>query len=87
MQQWIQNQYILTKWLSEEEVQSILQNAELALEEKAKTAIEKHREKKRRVKVYPLLAKRLNITSLTHAKVVLSKKVKEDITTPAKVTT
>ena len=56
------------------------------LEEKAKVVIEKRREKKHKVKVYPLLAKRLNIVSLTHAKVASKKIKKEDSTTPAKTT-
>ena len=86
MQQWTQNQYILTKWLTEEDVQGVLQAAEDMLEEKAKVVIEKHREKKHKVKVYPLLAKRLNIVSLTHAKVASKKIKKEDSTTPAKTT-
>ena len=66
-------------------MQGVLQAAEDMLEKKAKVVIEKHREKKHKVKVYPLLAKRLNIVSLTHAKVA-SKKIKEDSTTPAKTT-
>ena len=37
MQQWTQNQYILTKWLTEEDVQGALQAAEEILEEKAKS--------------------------------------------------
>ena len=86
MQQWTQNQYILTKWLTEEDVQGVLQAAEDMLEEKAKVVIEKHREKKHKVKVYPLLAKRLNLVSLTHAKVASKKIKKEDSTTPANTT-
>ena len=55
MQQWAENQYILTKWLTEDDVQGALQAAEEILEEKAKVVIDKQQEEKHKVKVYPLL--------------------------------
>ena len=55
IQQWAENQYILTKWLTEDDVQGALQAAEEILEEKAKVVIDKQQEEKHKVKVYPLL--------------------------------
>ena len=41
----------------------------LQLDSSEEKAIERHTEKKHKVKIYSLLVKRLNIDTLTHAKV------------------